>query len=70
MKIKIYKERHIYFFICNSCKHQRQSYKRAKARRGYCRNCRNVNILDNQPSLFQDFNKRPDLDIFNILLTK
>lgn len=40
MKKRIYKERRIYFFTCSNCGFTRQSYKRAKANKAICRNCK------------------------------
>lgn len=41
MSIRIYKERRVYFFTCTECEMPNcQSYKRSRAKRELCRNCR------------------------------
>lgn len=56
-KTRQYKERRLYFFICEGCgAKNRQSFKRSKTKAGLCRKC--LRKLKNQPpkgqeSLFQ-----------------
>jgi transcription initiation factor IIE alpha subunit len=55
LTFKVYRERHIYFFVCSNCDILRQSFKRAKARRGICRKCRSKNAVHkDQLSLIGD----------------
>jgi hypothetical protein len=49
---KIKKERRVYFFRCDKCDKDRQTYRRRKARAGICRGCRKIQISENQMSLF------------------
>lgn len=51
--MKIYRERHVYFFTCEGCGvENRQSFKRKKARDGKCRNCRRNHVNKDQLPIF------------------
>jgi hypothetical protein len=49
---KDYKERHLYYFVCGNCGHKAVSFKRTRARKGFCRNCRRFEVDKNQTAMF------------------
>lgn len=53
--MRIYKERRLYFFNCDSCGNKnRQSFHRKKVVAKVCRKCRRHQVDPNQPALFPE----------------
>lgn len=58
--MKIYKERRLYYFTCNTCGNQtRHTFKRSKAKSGICKKCRKQEVINkNQLTLFPEPNAK------------
>jgi transcriptional regulator NrdR family protein len=63
--MKQYKERHVYFGVCDNCTHKYCSFKRTRIKNGLCRKCRKTKVNKDQIGLFPSHTNGCISTVFN-----